>query len=112
MSASKMRIGDNTLCVHTLSDVDDLPGSVQTDTRYEKYSTDRSDCRLSFAAPVGLMLSCDHIYNQFLFIDDSAEILQRFEKTAYEILFSDWSSDVCSSDLAHLYILQCGRVLL
>lgn len=47
MSASKMRIGDNTLCVHTLSDVDDLPGSVQTDTRYEKYSTDRSDCRLS-----------------------------------------------------------------
>ena len=82
MSASKMRIGDNTLCVHTLSDVDDLPGSVQTDTRYEKYSTDRSDCRLSFAAPVGLMLSCDHIYNQFLFIDDSAEILQRFEKTA------------------------------
>ena len=82
MSASKMRIGDNILCVHTLSDVDDLPGSVQTDTRYEKYSTDRSDCRLSFAAPVGLMLSCDHIYNQFLFIDDSAEILQRFEKTA------------------------------
>lgn len=82
MSASKMRIGDNTLCVHTLSDVDDLPGSVQTDTRYEKYSTDRSDCRLSFAAPVGLMLSCDHIYNQFLFIDDSTEILQRFEKTA------------------------------
>ncbi len=82
MSASEMRIGDNILCVHTLSDVDDLPGSVQTDTRYEKYSTDRSDCRLSFAAPVGLMLSCDHIYNQFLFIDDSAEILQRFEKTA------------------------------
>ena len=28
MSASKMRIGDNILCVHTLSDVDDLPGSV------------------------------------------------------------------------------------
>lgn len=82
MSVSEMRIGDDILCVHTLSDVDDLPGSVQTDTRYEKYSTDRSDCRLSFAAPVGLMLSCDHIYNQFLFIDDSAEILQRFEKTA------------------------------
>ena len=82
MSASEMRIGDDILCVHTLSNVDDLPGSVQTDTRYEKYSTDRSDCRLSFAAPVGLMLSCDHIYNQYLFIDDSAEILQRFEKTA------------------------------
>ncbi len=82
MSASEMRIGDDILCVHTLSDVDDLPGSVQTDTRYEKYSTDRSDCLLSFAAPVGLMLSCDHIYNQYLFIDDSLETLLHFEKTA------------------------------
>ena len=82
MSASEMRIGDDILCVHTLSDADDLPGSVQTDTRYEKYSTDRSDCRLSFAAPVGLMLSCDHIYNQFLFIDDSLETLLQFEKMA------------------------------
>lgn len=82
LSASEMRIGDSILCVHTLSDVDDLPASVQTDSRYEKYSTDRSDCRLSFAAPVGLMLSCDHIYNQYLFIDDSAETLQHFEKMA------------------------------
>jgi conjugation system TraG family ATPase len=82
MSASEMRIGDDILCVHTLSDVDDLPGSVQTDTRYEKYSTDRSDCRLSFAAPVGLLLSCNHIYNQYVLIDDCAENLQRFEKNA------------------------------
>lgn len=82
MSASEMRIGDDILCTHTLSDVDDLPGSVQTDARYERYSTDRSDCRMSFAAPVGLMLSCDHLYNQYLFIDDPAETLQRFERTA------------------------------
>ena len=32
--------------------------------KYEKLSTDRSDCRLSFASPVGLLLSCNHIYNQ------------------------------------------------
>ena len=82
MSASEMRIGDDILCVHTLSDVDDLPGSVQTDTRYEKYSTDRSDCRLSFAAPVGLMLPHNHICNLYVFIDDPAETLRNFEKAA------------------------------
>lgn len=76
----EMRIGDNTLCLHTLSDVDDLPSSVGTDIRYEKLSTDRSDCRLSFASPVGLLLSCNHIYNQYLFIDDSTENLRKFEK--------------------------------
>ncbi len=82
MGADEMRIGDNILCMHTLSDVEDLPGEVATDMRYEKLSTDRSDCRLSFASPVGLMLSCNHVYNQYLFIDNSAANLQAFEKSA------------------------------
>lgn len=82
LSADEMRIGDNLLCLHTLSDVKDLPGHVATDTRYERLSTDRSDCRLSFASPVGLLLSCNHLYNQYLFIDKSEENLQRFEKSA------------------------------
>lgn len=82
LGADEMKIGDNYLCLHTLSDVEDLPGNVMTDMRYEKLSTDRSDCRLSFAAPVGLMLPCNHIFNQYVFIDDSAANLQKFEKMA------------------------------
>lgn len=82
LSADEMRIGDKRLCLHTLSDVEHLPGRVATDSRYEKLSTDRSDCRLSFASPVGLMLPCNHIYNQYLFINNSEENLQRFEKSA------------------------------
>ena len=82
LKADEMKIGDNILCLHTLSDVEDLPSKVATDNRYEKLSTDRSDCRLSFAAPVGVLLSCNHIYNQYLFIDDSTESLKRFEKQA------------------------------
>ena len=82
LQADEMKIGDNYLCLHTLSDVEDLPGEVATDSRYEKLSTDRSDCRLSFAAPIGLLLPCNHIYNQYVFIDDSAANLQKFEKMA------------------------------
>ena len=82
LKADEMKIGDNYLCLHTLSDVEDLPGEVATDSRYEKLSTDRSDCRLSFAAPIGLLLPCNHIYNQYVFIDDSAAHLQKFEKMA------------------------------
>ena len=69
LSASGMCIGNKHLCLHTLSQTEDL-------------STDRSDCRLSFAAPVGLLLSCKHIYNQYVFIDNSDETLQKFEKIA------------------------------
>lgn len=82
LGADGLRIGSNTVCLHTLSDVEDLPGTVGTDMRYEKLSTDRSDCRLSFAAPVGLLLSCDHVLNQYIFLDDSAENLRKFEKSA------------------------------
>ena len=82
LNPDEMRIGDKRLCLHTLSVLDDLPGKVRTDGRYARLSTDRSDCRLSYAAPVGVMLSCDHIYNQWIFIDDSNENLSRFEKMA------------------------------
>ncbi len=82
LGADGLRIGSKSVCLHTVSDVEDLPGTVGTDMRYERLSTDRSDCRLSFAAPVGLLLSCDHVYNQYIFLDDSAENLRRFEKSA------------------------------
>ena len=77
-----MRIGDKYLSMHTLSDLDVLPQSVATDFRYERLSTDRSDCRLSFAAPVGLLLFCNHVYNQVIFLDDHDETLKRLEASA------------------------------
>lgn len=80
LDPGRMQVGDKTLCLHTLSDLDDLPQKVSTDSRFERLSTDRSDCRLSFAAPVGLLLSCDHIYNQYIFLDNPAETFQQFEK--------------------------------
>ncbi|MCS4239850.1 conjugation system TraG family ATPase [Myroides odoratus] len=82
LGAEEVRVGNKRLSLHTLSDTDDLPATVSADTRFEKLSTDRSDCRLSFAAPVGLLLSCNHIYNQYLFLDNSEDNLQKFEKSA------------------------------
>lgn len=80
--ADQVRVGNKRIVVHTLSDTDDLANSVSDDARFEKLSTDRSDCRLSFAAPVGLLLNCNHIYNQYLFLDNSEENLRKFEKSA------------------------------
>lgn len=101
-----MRIGDKRLCLHTLSDAEDLPGKVNTDMRYERMSTDRSDCRLSFAAPVGLLLSCNHIYSQYIFIDDAQEILQHMEKTSRNMLsLSKYSrSNAINQEWAEMYL--------
>lgn len=82
LDAGEMRIGDKYLCLHTLSDLDHMPQTVSTDARYERLSTDRSDCRLSFAAPVGLLLSCNHLNNQYIFLDDHDQTLRQLERTA------------------------------
>ena len=82
LDPGRMMIGDKILCLHTLTDLDDLPQQVATDTRYERLSTDRSDCRLSYAAPVGLLLGCNHVYNQYIFLDNHDETLSRFERMA------------------------------
>src|SRR5690606_6213779 len=44
LGTEEVRVGNKRLCLHTLSDTDDLPGTVSADTRYEKLSTDQSDC--------------------------------------------------------------------
>lgn len=82
LGAEEIRIGNKKMVLHTLSDTEDLPNAVSESLRYDSLSTDRSDCMISFASPVGLMLNCDHIYNQYLFIDNSSDNLRRFEKSA------------------------------
>jgi len=82
IGAGEMKIGDNYLCLHTLSDPEDMPNNIATDTRYERLSTDRSDCRLSYVAPIGVLLCYNHIVNTYILIYDSAENLKRFEKQA------------------------------
>ena len=82
LNPDEMVIGDQIMCLYTLSDLDELPDKISTDSRYERLSTDRSNSHLSFAAPVGVLLSCNHIYNQYIFINNHAENLKRFEKQA------------------------------
>lgn len=77
-----VRVGNKIISFHTLSDTDDLPGFVSEDCRYEKYSTDQTECNISFAGHLGLLLNCNHCLNQYIFVDNTAEILQKFEKRA------------------------------
>ena len=106
LKPGRMRIGDKRLCLHTLSDTEDLPGKLSTDMRYERMSTDRSDCLLSVAAPVGLLLSCNHIYSQYVFIDSAQEILQMMEKNSRNMLsLSKYSrSNAVNQEWTEMYL--------
>ena len=108
LDPGRMRVGDKILCLHTLTDLDDLPQTVATDARHERLSTDRSDCRLSFAAPVGLLLGCNHLYNQYIFLDNHEQTLRSFERLARNMnSLSRYSrSNAVNKEWIDLYLSQ------
>ena len=74
-----LQVGDNHCQLYTLGSAEDLPGQCSSRINYDKYSTDRTKFSVGFSSPLGQLLPCNHIYNQFIFIEDSAKTLSRLE---------------------------------
>jgi conjugation system TraG family ATPase len=73
------RIGDNYCQVYTLADATDLPSVCGSRINYDKYSTDKTKFSIGFASVLGQLLPCNHIYNQYIFIDDVQKTIQKLE---------------------------------
>ena len=73
------KVGENYCQMYTLADVEDLPGKIAPSTNYEGYATDRTCFPVAFAAPLGHLLPCNHIYNQYIVIGDAGQTLKRME---------------------------------
>lgn len=74
-----IKIGEKYCQLYTLADAADLPGSAGAGTTYEKYSTDKTKFSIGFASTLGQLLPCNHIYNQYVFIEDSGAAIRRLE---------------------------------
>jgi conjugation system TraG family ATPase len=75
----EIRIGEKHMEIYTLSDVADLPSFCGSRINYEPYSTDRSKFSIGFASPLGQLLDCNHILNQYVFIGDVQKTVKRLE---------------------------------
>lgn len=75
----EMRIGDRHCLLFSLADAEDLPGICGSRIDYPVYSTDRTRYSIGFASALGPLLPCDHIYNQYIFIDDAPAVLKKLE---------------------------------
>ena len=73
------QIGEKLLQLYSLADPEDLPSVCGSRITYDKYSTDVSKFSIGFAASAGLLLRTNHIYNQFLIIEDTPKTLKRLE---------------------------------
>ncbi|WP_324680147.1 TraG family conjugative transposon ATPase [Hymenobacter sp. GOD-10R] len=75
-----LKVGSKRCMCFSLGQLDDLPEILEPSTRHGGLSTDYSDFFIGFASPLGLQLNCNHIYNQYLFVDDAAKTIKTFEK--------------------------------
>lgn len=75
----EIRIGEKQVELYTLSDTEDLPALCGSRINYDKYSTDRTKFSIGFSSPLGALLNCNHILNQYVFIEDAGKTLKRLE---------------------------------
>ena len=74
-----LAVGDKHCQLFTLGDAADLPGLCGSRINFDRYSTDKTKFSVGFASTLGQLLSCNHIYNQYIFIEDSQKTIQKLE---------------------------------
>ncbi len=74
-----IQIGDQHCQLYTLGDAEDLPALCGSRINYDKYSTDKTKFSVGFASSLGQLLPCNHIYNQYIFIENAQKTMQKLE---------------------------------
>jgi conjugation system TraG family ATPase len=74
-----IQVGDQHCQLYTLGDAEDLPSLCGSRINYDKYSTDKTKFSVGFASSLGQLLPCNHIFNQYIFIENAQKTIQKLE---------------------------------
>jgi conjugation system TraG family ATPase len=73
------KIGENHCQLYTMADAEFVPPLCGSRINYDKYSSDKTKFSVGFASPIGQLLSCNHIYSQYVFIEDTQKTIKKLE---------------------------------
>ncbi len=76
---NNIQVGEYHLQLYTMSDAQHLPALCGSRINFDKYSTDKTKFSVGFASPIGQLLSCNHIYSQYIFTNDVQKTIQKLE---------------------------------
>ena len=74
-----LQVGELHGLLFTLADPEFLPSQCAPKVRYEKYSTDKTKFPVGFAAGLGQLLYCNHVYNQYVCVEDGPAMIKKLE---------------------------------
>lgn len=80
-----IRVGEKYCELFTLANTDGLPGHCGSRMNYEKYSTDRTKFSTGMVSPLGQLLSCNHLYSQYLFVEDAHVTIKKLESKKLQL---------------------------
>ena len=75
----KLKIGNNYCQLYTLAEAELLPSFCGSRITYDKYSSDKTKFSIGFASTLGQLLPCNHIYNQYIIIEDAQQTIKKLE---------------------------------
>jgi conjugation system TraG family ATPase len=74
-----VRVGNQYCQLYTLSSPTELPSLCGSRINYDRYSTDKTKFAVGFASTLGQLLPCNHIYNQYIFVEDAQKTIKFLE---------------------------------
>jgi conjugation system TraG family ATPase len=106
-----IRVGPNCCQLYSLSNPADLPGFCGSRINYDKYSTDKTKFSIGFASPLGQLLSCNHLYNQYVFIDHPQQTIRALEtkRLRLQSLSSYSRENALSRDAVNEFLNEAAR---
>ena len=103
----RVRIGSKDVMCFTISDTETMPQAVDVMAGYGPLSSDSTQFAVGNVLPIGLLLSCNHVYNQYICLDDTQVALREFEQTARTLnSLSQFSAENASNRDATLDYIQ------
>ncbi|UCS92325.1 TraG family conjugative transposon ATPase [Echinicola marina] len=78
----RFTIGSKEVLLFSLCELDNLPNKLAAEMDYEAYSNDRFPFVIGQAAPLGHLLPLDHVYNQYVLIENKQEVFKKLESRA------------------------------
>lgn len=108
--SENIQIGEKHCTLFNLGDPTDLPAYCGSKITYEKYSTDTSKFPVGFVSPLCQLLSCNHIYHQFIRIEDSAAVIKKLEKKRlrFQSLSSYSRDNLVAKDATDQYLNEAA----
>jgi len=75
-----VKVGEKHCVLFSMTDLDHFPSHCGSRISYDRYSTEAGQFPIGFVSALGQLLPTDHIYNQYLFIEDRAQVARQLEK--------------------------------